>query len=87
MVILQISMSSEWRREKIKVITRSSNSSASPLKSFNVNPNLLSAAAGKNLDDSTVSKSPKRGYKIGIPMIIQSRLEDDGWQVKDHRAV
>jgi hypothetical protein len=79
MVILQISMSSEWRREMIKVKTRSSNSSASPLNSFTLNPNLLSAAAGKNLDDSTVSKSPKRGYKIGIPVLIQSRLDDDRW--------
>jgi hypothetical protein len=79
MVILRISMSSEWRRDKIKVKTRSSNSSASPLKLFNLNPNLFNAAAGKNFDDSTVSKSPRRGYKIGIPVLIFSPV----WRTTD----
>ena len=66
-VILHIPISSEWRREKRKIGTRSSNSSASPLNLF-----VLNAAARKNFGDSTASKSPNRGYKIGIPVLIFS---------------
>ena len=73
-IFLQMPMSSEWRRGKRKVQTRSSNRSASPLNLFAFK---LNAVTEKNFDDSRVSKSPKRGYRIGTPVLVQSHLKED----------